>query len=107
VRTQDHNHIVTLIDEFKDDVHRILKGEDSRQRESLISDLKEAYDDLVHTQVGLPPFEEIIEKIKFYLGGANVKLINATSSDEIKLTSTYNLFVGGNKLGRGVTLKTC
>lgn len=105
IRTQDHNQIVSLIDQFKDDVHRILQGENSRQREALISDLKAAYDDLAHTQVGLPPFEQIIEKIKFYLGGANVKLINATSSDEIKLTSTYNLFVGGNKLGRGVTIK--
>lgn len=105
VNTRDHNHIVTLIERFKEDIHRILQTDNTRQYEQLIAELKLVYEDLTQTQVGLPPFEQIIQKIKFFLGGANVKLINATSSDEIKLTSTYNIFVGGNKLGRGVTIE--
>src|SRR3972149_4359829 len=67
--------------------------------------LEATYHDLEQTQVGLPPFDQIVEKIKFYLHGANVKLINATSSEEIKLDAVYNIFVGGNKLGRGVTIE--
>lgn len=105
VSTRDHNHIVALIERFKEDVHRILRTENTHQYEKLIAELRAAYEDLSQTQVGLPAFDLIVQKIKFFLGGANVKLINATSSDEIKLTSTYNVFVGGNKLGRGVTIK--
>jgi hypothetical protein len=105
VNTRDHNHIVTLIEGFKEEVYRLLQTEGTRQYENLIAEFKTAYEDLTQTQVGLPPFDQIIQKIKFFLGGANVKLINATSSDEIKLTSTYNIFVGGNKLGRGVTIE--
>lgn len=105
INTRDHNHIVTLIERFKEDICRILQTENTKQYNSLIDELRFVYSDLQKTQVGLPAFEEIILKIKFYIGGANVKLINATSSDEIELTSTYNIFVGGNKLGRGVTIE--
>jgi hypothetical protein len=67
--------------------------------------LKDAYDDLAKTETSLPPFTDILAKIHFYIPGANIKLINATTSDEIKLDSVFNIFVGGNKLGRGVTIK--
>lgn len=105
VNKKDHDHIVNLIERFKEDAMHILQTPGSRQYENLIADLKWAYYDLEKTQVGLPPFEEIVEKIKFYLPGANVKLINATSSEEIVLDTVYNIFVGGNKLGRGVTIE--
>lgn len=67
--------------------------------------MKNEYDDLSGTQAGLPPFDQVVEKIKFYIHGANIKLINAMSNEEIKLDAVYNIFVGGNKLGRGVTIR--
>jgi hypothetical protein len=70
-----------------------------------MEDLKTEYDDLSETQPILPPFNQVVERIKFYLHGANIKLVNALSNEEIKLDSVYNIFVGGNKLGRGVTIK--
>ena len=103
---RDHEHIVTLIEQFiKEHMLTILKGETGRPHEVLMNDLLAAYQNLEKTQVGLPLFDQIIEKVKFYLAGANVKLINATSSEEIKLDAVYNIFVGGNKLGRGVTIE--
>ncbi len=105
LKTLDQDHIVMLIERYKEDVQGILKKENTNQYEKLITEFRDAYSDLESTQVGLPPFEEVIEKIKFYLGGANIRLINAQSSDEITLSSTYNIFIGGNKLGRGVTIK--
>lgn len=105
VNKRDHGHIVTLIEQFKENIIHILQNTGTRQYAQMIEELKSAYYDLEQTQVGLPQFEEIVNKLKFYLGGANVKLINATTSDEIKLTTVYNIFVGGNKLGRGVTIE--
>ena len=105
MNTRDHKHIVTLIEKFKEDALHILRNLGTPQYEKLITDLKGAYEDLEKTQFDLPPFEKILERIIFYLRGANVKLINATSSEEIKLDAVYNIFVGGNKLGRGVTIE--
>ena len=105
VNTADHKHIVNLLDCFKEETMNILREPSSRKRGKLIEDLKKEYDDLSITQPGLPPFDQIEKKIKFYLHGANIKLINALSNEEIKLDSVYNIFVGGNKLGRGVTIK--
>lgn len=100
-----HDHIVSIIERFRDDTKDLLDSAGTKQYEQLIQDLKSAYDDLAETQVGLPPFEDVVEKIRFYLPGANVKLINATSSEEVSLDAVYNIFVGGNKLGRGVTIE--
>ncbi len=105
VNKTDHEHIVNLMERFKENVMHIFEDPSTKQYQSLLNDLKWAYEDLEKTQVGLPLFELIVEKIKFYLPGANVKLINANSSEEIVLDAVYNIFVGGNKLGRGVTIK--
>ncbi len=101
----NQQHIVGLMEKFKEDMMHVLKTPDSKQYEKLVADLQLAYDELSSTQVGLPPFDQIVEKIKFYLPGAGVKEINATSSDEIVFDAVYNIFVGGNKLGRGVTIE--
>ena len=34
-----------------------------------------------------------------------VKLVNGETDEDVAVESPYNLFVGGNKLGRGVTIK--
>lgn len=105
INKASHEHVVNLIERFKENTMHVFKDKESRQYQKLIEELRSAYQDLEKTQVGLPPFEQIVEKIEFYLPGGNVKLINATSSEEIVLDAVYNIFVGGNKLGRGVTIK--
>ncbi len=105
VNTADHKHIVNLLDRFKEETMNIFRDPASKQHGKLVEDLRSEYDDLSGTQPGLPPLDRVVEKIKFYLHGANIKLVNALSNEEIKLDSVYNIFVGGNKLGRGVTIK--
>jgi len=100
---RDHEHILRLIDKFKDETARRL-SESTKARERLLKELNLAYDDLQTTEQSLPPFDTIVEKLAFFLPGANVKLINATTSEEVKLEHVFNIFVGGNKLGRGVTI---
>ncbi|MDD4762008.1 MAG: Z1 domain-containing protein, partial [Candidatus Pacebacteria bacterium] len=101
----DHGHIVGLIDRYKEDTMNALLEPKSSSYKQLLRELEEAYKDLSETQADLPSLDTVIENIKFYLPGANVKLINAETNDEIKLDAIYNIFVGGNKLGRGVTIK--
>lgn len=103
--TKDHEYIRLLLDDFKGDTINAFKNKPSAKYAALEKGIKEAYDDLVKTDPSIAPFAEILGKIERYIPGANIKLINAISNDEIKLDSVFNLFVGGNKLGRGVTIK--
>jgi hypothetical protein len=105
VNKRDHEHIVGLIDRFREDSLRKLSNPTSSGYATLLKDLKKAYDNLLITDQNLPKLDIIVEKIKFYLRGAIIRLINASTSEEIKLDAAFNLFIGGNKLGRGVTIK--
>lgn len=103
--TRDHAYTVTLIDGFKEDTINAFQKPASSKYQAMLKGLNEAYTDLKSTEPKLPEFNEILKQIKFYINGANIKLVNASSNDEIALDAVFNLFVGGNKLGRGVTIK--
>ena len=46
-----------------------------------------------------------VTRIEFFSPGISVKLVNGETDEDVAVESPYNLFVGGNKLGRGVTIK--
>lgn len=102
-RTADHNHIVNLLRRYKTD---LTVGARSRNA-SVVARLKNAYDDLAatHTDLRRADFEELLEAIAFFAPGITVKLVNGETDEDVAVRSPYNLFVGGNKLGRGVTIK--
>ena len=62
---------------------------------------------LASTHDGLKstPFDRLVESIEFFSPGITVKLVNGETDEDVAVRSPYNLFVGGNKLGRGVTIK--
>lgn len=102
-RTSDHQHIVDLMRKYKTDLASTLKASD----ENVIARLKAAYDDLAMTHAGLrgASFEDLLKVIAFFSPGITVKLVNGETDEDVAVRSPYNLFVGGNKLGRGVTIK--
>jgi len=102
-RTSDHNHIVGLLRKYKADLTSSLKSKDTK----VIARLRNVYDDLVSTH---PPLEQasfdgLLEAVEFFSPGIAVKLVNGQTDEDVAVRSPYNLFVGGNKLGRGVTIK--
>ena len=50
-------------------------------------------------------FDYLVAAIGFFSPGINVRLVNGETDEGVAVVSPYNLFVGGNKLGRGVTIK--
>lgn len=102
-RTDDHKHIVNLLRKYKTDLTAGLKTKNL----VVISRLKVAYDDLASTHDGLKAesFDKLLEAIEFFSPGINVKLVNKDTDEDVAVRQPYNLFVGGNKLGRGVTIK--
>jgi hypothetical protein len=102
-RKSDHKHIVDLLRKYKADLAADLKSKDK----SAIARLKVAYDDLAASHPGVKQthFAELIANIEFLSPGTTVKLVNGETDEDVAVRSPYNLFVGGNKLGRGVTIK--
>jgi hypothetical protein len=102
-RKSDHKHIVDLLRKYKTDLAARLKAKDAKT----IARLKAAYDDLASTHNGVKSssFASLLEGIEFFSPGITVKLVNGETDEDVAVRSPYNLFVGGNKLGRGVTIK--
>jgi len=102
-RTADHKHIVELLRKYKGDLAAGLKANNVK----VLKRLRFAFDDLATTHKGLgkADFDKLVARIEFLCPGITVKLVNGETDDDVVLHSPYNLFVGGNKLGRGVTIK--
>jgi len=102
-RKNDHNHIVDLLRKYKIDLAAGLKA----KSRSVVDRLRVAYGDLEQTHRGLAAsrFDDLLEAIEFFSPGITVKLVNGETDEDVAVESPYNLFVGGNKLGRGVTIK--
>lgn len=102
-KTSDHDHIVGLLRKYKADLTSSLKSKDQK----VISRLRDVYDDLAstHTPLKQASFDSLLEAVEFFSPGIAVKLVNGQTDEDVAVRSPYNLFVGGNKLGRGVTIK--
>jgi hypothetical protein len=99
----DHKHIVDLLRKYKSDLASRIKVRDA----ATLNRLRAAYDDLSasHPEVASSSFDGLVEAIQFFSPGISVKLVNGDTDEDVAVRSPYNLFVGGTKLGRGVTIK--
>lgn len=99
----DHEHIVDLLRKYKTDLAKSLKSGDQK----VIKRLRAAFDDLslTHKELANTDFDKLLQSIEFLSPGIAVKLVNGDTDEDVAVRSPYNLFVGGNKLGRGVTIK--
>lgn len=102
-KTADHRHIVDLFREYKTSLTHGLRNGDQK----MVDRLRYAYNDLATTHQGIAntSFPELVKVIGFFSAGITVKLVNGETDEDVAVRSPYNLFVGGNKLGRGVTIK--
>jgi hypothetical protein len=102
-RKSDHSHIVDLLRDYKTALTVALKAKNAK----VIARLRQSYDDLASTHDDLKDssFDSLIDAIEFFSPGITVKLVNGETDEDVAVRSPYNLFVGGNKLGRGVTIK--
>ncbi|MBX7184805.1 MAG: Z1 domain-containing protein [Vicinamibacteria bacterium] len=102
-RKDDHRHIEALLRKYQIELARDARAKDP----ALIRRLRAAFDDLATTHPAMqkPGFDALMEAIAFFSPGITVKLVNGETDEDVAVRSPYNLFVGGNKLGRGVTIK--
>ncbi len=99
----DHEHIVKLLFRYKEQLTSLRGGGSSGVRDRL----QAGYKGLARTHAGLrkPPFVDLLEDLAFLSQGTHIRLVNGDTDEDVAVKSPLNLFVGGNKLGRGVTIK--
>ncbi len=100
----NHKHVVSLIDTYRDDVATLFQNQETKAFQKLKDDLRKAYEDLRQTELEMPEFEDVVKRIGFLVPAASIKEINSNSQEEIEPDHPYSIFVGGNKMGRGVTI---
>lgn len=99
VRVADHQVIAIKIGEFLNDI--LNNYEDEIQIESL----KSEYDDLYKSKPDIRPFDEILNATRELLFNSeiNITTLNSKTETEVDFNFGFNIIVGGNTLGRGVT----
>lgn len=102
VKTDQHQKFAEKVGDYLNEIYQSLD-------EPFVYDAFTAvYNDLAVTKSGISPFNIIMENITLMLEteGVNILVINSRNSfeDNVKYESGVNIIVGGNSLGRGVTI---
>jgi len=100
-KTRDHTTVAEKIGEI---LNEILQGITDNENE-LKDNLMAEWENLYTTKPEIMPFDEIYDHIKDMLfhSEINIHILNSKSSETIDVETGYNIVVGGNILGRGVT----
>jgi Z1 domain len=105
--TATHQHYLNWVIGLKGEWHRVLeRRSNQRAVTELLSQFKLAHDHLATTSDDLPPFDEIQNKLLVAMGPTTVTLVNSKDASEVPWDNGYaHILVGGEKLGRGYTIK--
>jgi hypothetical protein len=105
-KQDDHKRLEALINGFITKLTLALHEDDMPEREIVYGYLHEAYLDLGQTNEELPEFHEIVSEIADNITSTQSQLLISNSHyKRPSYKSPFNILIGGNKLGRGVTIK--
>jgi Z1 domain len=106
MRRQVHDAYLSWVEHLKKDWVAILASSSDPDRASLLREFGLAYQELSKTVADLPAFEAIAEKLRIAIGRTIPTLVNSDNGEEIPWKNGYaHVLVGGEKLGRGYTVK--
>lgn len=106
-KRDNHENLEKVISSFVVDLDKALRGQASNtQEQEALRWLTQAYQELIKTADKLPDIEDLIEDLKYELRRTIPKVINANNPDkEPNYNPGMNILIGGNRLGRGVTIE--
>lgn len=102
-----HSILEQVISQFVINLDQAIREKSSETKNKQARKwLEQAYDELSKTAKNLPPLTELINELKIQLRRASPKIINANNPDkEPNYNPGINILIGGNRLGRGVTIE--
>jgi hypothetical protein len=101
-----HSVLEQVISQFVINLDQAIRDKSSEtENKKAIKWLEQAYNELKKTADDLPQLDILINELKFQLRRAIPKIINANNPDkEPNYNPGMNILIGGNRLGRGVTI---
>lgn len=102
-----HSTLEKVIRCFVVELDKALRGKSSAtKREEALKWLSQAHVALSKTLPNLPPLDDLVIELEHELRNAIPKVIDASNPDkEPKYNPGMNILIGGNRLGRGVTIE--
>jgi hypothetical protein len=102
VRIADHKQAEDKIREFLNDVQLSINENDPE----IIKNLKDEWQNLFNTKPEIKKIDEILEAIKDILFKQDIHFaqLNSVSDSTVDISAGNNIIIGGNALGRGVTI---
>ncbi|OAI41704.1 hypothetical protein AYO40_02610 [Planctomycetaceae bacterium SCGC AG-212-D15] len=106
-RRINQEHVSEVIRAFATEFDRALRGQLSPTKQTqAVAWLQEAWDELKRTSSELMPLDGLRTRLEKTLRNAIPEVINADNpNEEPQYRPGMNILVGGNRLGRGVTIK--
>ncbi|MBN3944311.1 Z1 domain-containing protein [Nostoc sp. NMS9] len=111
-RQGDHHLASVLVENFKNELMNQLRQNPNAPitgvSPNLLTQLQNAYDNLQQTfvNVTIPLFNDVLAETARRITSTEVIKINSDTDEGIgSLTRKHTLYIGGTKLGRGVTVK--
>lgn len=98
-RVNDHEVVARYIKSHLNRLRRKIRAGDAELREFL----SDAYSELQRSVQNCPPFEELVSLVKTNSNSAEVIRINSEAGEPV-YSPRLNFIVGGNILGRGLTI---
>ena len=100
-KTKDHTTVAEKIGEILNIILQGIIDNENKLKDNILIE----YNDLYTTKPEIKSFDEIYECIKDMLFHSEIKIsiLNSKSNATIDLETGYNIVIGGNILGRGVT----
>jgi hypothetical protein len=101
VKIRDHSTVAEKIGEALNEVLQCITDSEDELKDNLRAE----WENLYTTKPEIKPFDKIYDCIKNMLfhSEINIHILNSKSGATIDVETGYNIVVGGNILGRGVT----
>jgi hypothetical protein len=104
--TATHRQYLDWVNGLMAHWHRVLLAAGEPDREELLAEFREAHSDLARTCDTLPTFEQVQTMLPVAINQTAVTLVNSVDGREVPWeNSPSHTLVGGEKLGRGYTVK--
>jgi hypothetical protein len=106
-KQDSHKNLEKIISSFVINLDQSIRRKSSEtEYQQSIKWLEQAYEELSKTADKLPELNELIEELKIRLKRTIPQIINANNTDkEPNYNPGMNILIGGNRLGRGVTIE--
>lgn len=105
-RQEAHRALEAVVNRFITRLIQALLDESAPDRDIAVEYLREAYADMCRTREQPPSFEDICREIRDNIAGTQIQVLIAGSEyRRPTYNAPFNILVGGNRLGRGVTIE--